>query len=191
MWTSINCAFLRNGKVRKPRLCARALLGFGSAEALCSCLLLAHVSACFGRPVTLVTGKVINLRREIYPHDKIDWTLGFCLGFGLKLTGACGRRRRCRRGWLGCRGGRRCGGSRSGGRRSGGRRSGGRSRSWRRCRGGGGQRDGLACTALGYIHFFGNSSCLVCSLVGPPFILTGLYGLRSRNRSRRRLGSRY
>jgi hypothetical protein len=82
-------------------------------------------------------------------------------------------------------------------RRSSERRSSGRELSERRSErelaplsGGGGQRDGLACTALGYICFFGDSCRLVRRLVGPPFILTGLYCLRSRNRSRRRLCSR-
>ena len=34
--------------------------------------------------VTPMTGKVVNLGSEIYPHNKIGWTLRFRLGFCLE-----------------------------------------------------------------------------------------------------------
>src|SRR5205823_7306062 len=49
-------------------------------EALCRCFLLTHVGASFCGPVTPMTGKVVNLRSEIYPHNEIGRTFRFCLG---------------------------------------------------------------------------------------------------------------
>jgi hypothetical protein len=53
---------------------------------MCRRLLLTHVGAGFRGPVALMTGKVVNFGSEIYPDNKIGWTLRFRLGFCLELT---------------------------------------------------------------------------------------------------------